>query len=294
MKYKQISIILWLGSVIFTLAFVIYQRTTGPTYPLNTSITLNDKEYRFKLIRTFGGETDAEIRLLLPDTSVSGSIMLKRYKSYDQWSSTELIREGDYLKAYIPEQAPAGKVMYQIFLTDALSSHELSKEPVIIRFKGHVPGWIVLIHVVFIFAAMLLSTRTGLEAFINGRRVFLYTLLTLITLIIGGLVFGPIMQKYAFGAYWTGWPLGHDLTDNKTLIAFIFWIIALISLLRDRQRYIWVKVAAIVLILVYLIPHSVLGSEIDYTKTENKPVIEMTADTLISDTLPQPIDSLHD
>lgn len=294
MKYKQISIVLWISSVIFTLAFVVYQRTTGPTYPINASITLNKQDYRFKLIRTFGGETDAEIRLLIPDTSVSGDIRLKRYKSHDEWSSTELLRDGDYLKAFIPEQPPAGKVMYQVFLTDSISSQILTKSPVVMRFKGHVPDWIVIIHVLFIFTAMLLSTRAGLEAFINGRRVFIFTILTLITLTIGGLVFGPIMQKYAFGAYWTGWPFGNDLTDNKTLVALIFWIIAMASLLRDRQRYIWVKVAAIILIIVYLVPHSVLGSELDYTKTDVKPVVEMANDSLLSLTPFEPSDTLND
>jgi len=34
----------------------------------------------------------------------------------------------------------------------------------------------------------------------------------------------------------------------------------------------WVVVALIVMIIVYIIPHSVLGSEIDYTKQETEQV----------------------
>ncbi|MCK4406396.1 MAG: hypothetical protein KAV44_01845, partial [Bacteroidales bacterium] len=90
--------------------------------------------------------------------------------------------------------------------------------------------------------------------------------ITTICLFIGGLILGPIVQKFAFDAFWTGWPWGHDLTDNKTIVAFIFWLIALIRLIKNKEKSGWALVASIVLLVIYLIPHSVLGSEIDYTQ----------------------------
>jgi hypothetical protein len=100
------------------------------------------------------------------------------------------------------------------------------------------------------------------------------TWITVIFLAIGGLVLGPIVQKYAFDAYWTGWPFGHDLTDNKSLVAFIFWVIALVVLFRTRENRTWPVVAAIVTFIVFLIPHSMLGSEIDYTKEAQKTEVQ--------------------
>lgn len=94
----------------------------------------------------------------------------------------------------------------------------------------------------------------------------LYTWITIITLFIGGLILGPVVQKFSFGVYWAGWPFGSDLTDNKSIVAFLFWIIALIAQYRNRGKKSWTIVASVVLIIVFLIPHSVLGSEIDYTK----------------------------
>jgi hypothetical protein len=79
-------------------------------------------------------------------------------------------------------------------------------------------------------------------------------------------VLGPIVQKFSFGVYWAGWPFGHDLTDNKSIVAFIFWVIALIYQYRNREKKIMAIVASIILLIVFLIPHSMLGSEIDYTK----------------------------
>jgi len=73
---------------------------------------------------------------------------------------------------------------------------------------------------------MLFGLRVGLELFFRRVDTKYYTGVVLITLFVGGLILGPVVQKYAFGAFWAGWPFGHDLTDNKTLFVFIFWVIA--------------------------------------------------------------------
>jgi len=73
------------------------------------------------------------------------------------------------------------------------------------------------------------------------------------------------VQKYAFDAFWTGFPFGYDLTDNKALIAMLFWLAAwLASRTRDRRG--WIILAALVMFIIFMIPHSLLGSELDYTQ----------------------------
>ena len=98
--------------------------------------------------------------------------------------------------------------------------------------------------------------------FVKGSK-FVFTF-TFISLFLGGIVLGPIVQKYAFGAYWTGWPFGHDLTDNKTLVAFIFWAIAVFRMYKDRSKTGMAIAAMVILLMVYLIPHSMFGSELNY------------------------------
>ena len=175
-------------------------------------------------------------------------------------------RRGDNLIGYIPHQDMAGKVMYQVMLMKNGNSYLLNEEPAIIRFKGFVPRGILFFHIMTIFLAMLFSTRTAFEVLFKLNYTYLYTWLTVALLAVGGMILGPVVQKYAFDAYWTGWPFGHDLTDNKSLLAFIFWIVALVYQIWRRERKGWAVVAAVVLFVVYLIPHSVLGSEIDYTQ----------------------------
>ncbi|MGE5437947.1 MAG: hypothetical protein ACM3O3_12010, partial [Syntrophothermus sp.] len=68
---------------------------------------------------------------------------------------------------------------------------------------------------------------------------------------------------------WTGFPFGYDLTDNKTAIAFAGWLIALLAVLMKKRERVFIIFAAILMFIVFLIPHSMFGSELDYTKTDS-------------------------
>ena len=140
-------------------------------------------------------------------------------------------------------------------------------ENVIIRFKGSVPAWALVPHIIFMFIAMLLSNLTGIYAIGRIEKQAFYGKLTLLALFIGGMIFGPIVQDYAFGQAWTGIPFGWDLTDNKTLIALLFWILA-VSVNWKKQNFKLTILASIVLFIIYIIPHSLFGSEFDYAKEE--------------------------
>jgi len=267
------SWVLWTLTIIFTLFIAYLQRTTGPTYPVSGKVNVGKEVIKYKLIRTdeiTGTTIDSEIPISAPE-NISGTYIYKRYKSNDVWTEKQLKRDGDNLVISIPRQPMAGKVEYQVVLTDGEQIIKLPAEPVIMSFKGVVPKLTVLLpHVLMMILAMIFSTRTGLEAIVKGEKTYKLAVWTLIFLGIGGMILGPIMQKYAFDAYWTGWPFGHDLTDNKTIISFIFWIAAVIMLYKDRTKRIIAIVAAVVLIGIYSIPHSALGSELDYTKIEGE------------------------
>lgn len=270
-SYRKKSIFFWLLAFILTIALAGYQRMTGPTYPVSGKATIADKSITYELIRSHGGKGDAKVAIPVPENkNIKGSFVYRRYKSYDDWDTVSMQNTGDTLITSIPHQPPAGKVQYNILLHHNGKTVALQEKPVIIRFKGAVPASVLIPHILLMFLAMLFSMRTGFEALIKGKRTYVYTIITIITLTVGGLILGPVIQKYAFGQLWTGWPVSNDLTDNKTLIAFIFWIIALIVQSGNRNQKGWALVASIVLLIVYMIPHSVMGSEIDYRKQEEQ------------------------
>ena len=251
------------------MALAHYQRTTGPTYPINGKFDINGQTIKYELLRTSDNPGDQPIRIEVADTSVKGVFTYRRFKSKDSWNDQAMKREGNFLIAYVPHQPPAGKVMYFI----SLNGKNLQEHPTILRYKGATPMWLLISHVFFIFLAMLFAVRTLLEVLYKRKNVYIYTLLTSIFFAVSGLILGPLMQEYAFGALWTGWPFGHDLTDNKTLVAIIMWFIALYVLRKNRENRIWPIIAFVVMLAVYMIPHSVLGSEIDYTQA---PRVEST------------------
>ncbi len=265
--------LLWLLAFVITLATAYYQKRTGPTYPLSESVKLENSSVTYKLYRSHGGTSDHIVSIDVEDVEFTGTLFWKRFKTDDEWNIDEMVREGSTLTGLLPNQPPAGKLLYYIELQKSGNKYILPlEENVIIRFKGDVPLWLLILHVITMFGAMLLSTRTGLEAFAKKPKLIRLTLWTLGLLLVGGLILGPLVQKYAFGAYWTGFPFGHDLTDNKTIVAFIGWLFAFFKYRKAKHPALWALFAAILLMVVYLIPHSLLGSELDYNKLDKAKV----------------------
>ncbi len=269
------SFLLWFIAFILTASIAYYQRATGPTYPKSGQVEFEADTIKYKFSRSHGGTTDHEVELEA-DSSYTAFLVWKRYKVDEPFNKEVMNFKNGKFFGSLPNQPPAGKLEYYILLQKENEEITIpAEEEIVIRFKGDVPIWVLIPHVIFMFGAMLLSTRTGLEYFRESTNLKSYTIWTLSFLFIGGLILGPIVQKYAFDAYWTGFPFGHDLTDNKTAIAFIGWLIAFWRYSKSPKPKRWALGAAILLLVVYLIPHSTLGSELDYAKIEkNNKVIE--------------------
>jgi hypothetical protein len=198
-------------------------------------------------------------------TAVQGILEWKRHKTDDAWTPTPMVFRDGALHGTLPHQPPAGKLDYRIQLTSGTGTAVVPEAGgVVIRYKGDVPLFILIPHILAMFTGMLLSTRTALEIFSARPRYLGLVAWTVGILAVGGMILGPIVQKYAFDAFWTGWPFGHDLTDNKTLVAILAWVVAAVAIRKGKNPKPWAIGAAVVTLAVFMIPHSVLGSELDY------------------------------
>lgn len=258
--------ICWFIAILITLFTAYYQRISGPTYPKKINFNINNKNYSVKLPRSYGQENDCEIVLKIPEKNIKGKISYRRYPINESLKTSEFIRKDENLIAYLPRQPKAGKLLYYVELYDEQDKLLAQTKPIIIRFRGSIPTTILILHIIIIFLAMLFSNLAGLLAIVKDIKYKIYSNITLVSLIVGGLIFGAVIQKYAFGKYWTGIPFGWDLTDNKTLIAILVWIIAIIFNRKQagKDRPYLVIIASIITLLIYLIPHSLFGSEYDY------------------------------
>ncbi len=264
------KIILWTLVVLLTLFFAVYQKMTGPTYPVKGKISIKGQIIKYKLPRSHNSGEDCPIYIEDKGLIDNAYLYYKRHNTNDQWTEIEFKRDGKKLVAYLPTQPPAGKVDYFIKVIREGKEDTIThkNKSIVLRYKGAVPAYILIPHVFFMFISLLFSIRAFFEAFKKEPVVLKkYVILTFSSLFIGGAILGPIVQKFAFGAYWTGIPFGYDLTDNKTLIALIGWLIALIIVLKDKMKARkWVIGVFIIMAIVYLIPHSALGSSLDYSK----------------------------
>ncbi len=263
---KKKSIILWITALVLMSGVAIYQRMSGPSYPIKNNITISGVDIKYSLPRSHGGEGDQIIKIYAPVKDIKGLITYKRFKSFDTAITEIMTNVADTLIATLPHQPAAGKIQYEIKLvTKDAQLFDLHNEQVIIRFNSGVPTYILIPHIIFMFAALFLAGRVALEAAYKGDKLLNLSLWTTGIMFVGGLVLGPIVQFYAFGEFWTGWPWGHDLTDNKTIVSFLVWLFALYKVYQNKNANRWVLIAFFIMIAIYAIPHSVLGSEIDHT-----------------------------
>ncbi|MCP4710263.1 MAG: hypothetical protein GY869_16690 [Planctomycetes bacterium] len=276
---KLTSILLWLLAIILTLVCFMYQDKTGPTYPLEGDFQTAKGPIHFKFLRSETIGTDLALMLLdeIPE-GVTGYVEYRRYQSDDELSTIpfepgqfEFSRRGraetvQAIGAKLPSLTErAGKYEFRVYIDDG-SDQPVSiagTEPIYARYKAAVPYWVLFIHIFTIFASMTFSLRTTFEALIDGNFKWMIWA-SIISLLLGGFLFGPLVQFYAFGVLWSGVPFGYDWTDNKVLVEMIFWLIAAFLNWGKKRNRLSVILAGVVTLLVYFIPHSLFGSEFNY------------------------------
>ena len=125
----------------------------------------------------------------------------------------------------------------------------------------------LVVHVLVIFVSLLFAVRTTLEAMLPHGRWRWMIWATLVSLLLGAFVLGPLVQWYAFGVWWSGVPFGWDWTDNKVLFELVGVGRRAGAQLGQARRTAGASSRpGAVTLLVYFIPHSIFGSEYDYTK----------------------------
>lgn len=257
------SRVLWTIAIVVTVASAVYQRMTGPTYPVKGHVVLGGQEVSYRLERSHETSSDVTVELQARDPAITGEMQWRRFPSSESYKVVPLVREGEQLKAQLPRQPAGGKLEYQLRLRRGPEVVILPPQAAVLRFKDPVALYVLIPHVLAMFLGMLWATRAGLAAVTGGQtRALTWTALGL--LLVGGFALGPWMQHQAFGEWWTGVPFGFDLTDNKTLIAVAAWVLAAWRVAGGRAARVEVALAAIVTLVVFAIPHSVWGTEIKW------------------------------
>ena len=247
----------WLLAVVITLVLSIYQRMTGPTYPKKVTIELNGAQYKVKLPRS-GVLQDEIVALKGIPQHTDAQLHYRRYPTSDDYTTVDFKWTDSEWQAALPVQPVAGKLQYYITVD---GKDYLTDEPIVIRFRNDVPASILIPHIILMFAAMLFAVYTFLLV-VTRKKYSKWLKVTVGTLFVGGFILGPLVQH-------AGFPYGTDLTDNKTLLSFLLFLIALATLKWKYNKWV-VGLAVLFMIVIFSIPHSAYGSEYDYTTQQLK------------------------
>lgn len=268
-------VLVWTVAFLLTAGFLVWQRISGPTYEVRFDTEVAGVPLKGELLRTHSITADLPVVVAMPDSTVSGTVVWRRYPTDDPWTRDAMRWEQGQLRAALPRQGMAGKIEYSVeFAKDGRQVTVPPDEAAVARFKGDVPHLVLVFHVSMMVLGMLFSTGCGLAA-LGGGSGSLKPLarVTFLCLFLGGLVLGPVVQKYAFDAYWTGWPVGGDWTDNKLAVGALVWLVAAwftrrAAPGRPAGRW-WCVLAMLTILVIYGIPHSIHGSTLDYETGEH-------------------------
>ncbi|NRA50355.1 MAG: hypothetical protein HRU12_14585 [Phaeodactylibacter sp.] len=272
------KILLWVAAVFLALAAMIYQRSTGPTYEYKGYLEHNGESYKYKLLRSQETTEGAKIELPHFDApAYNATLNYKRYQTNDPITALDFqLDENNLFTAQLPIQPAAGKMEY--FITGSIDGKtfqipEKGEDNIVLRYKDPVPDAILIPHVTMMIIVIIFGIRAGLGAAFDDGTMRKWTIVAFTSMTIGGMILGPLVQKSAFGEYWTGFPFGGDFTDNKMLIMWVAWALALAIIgfkpkKKEKVSRTTVMMAALVMTAVYLIPHSMGGSTLDYEKVD--------------------------
>jgi len=165
--------------------------------------------------------------------------------SIDGGSFTPTLMESaenpDEFMAYIPGQAPGTKISYFICATDVDNRSTLAPRYApyaaytfqVRETRGDASSLLLITHVIFIMGAIvfvILAAFYSLKYLLKGvdlSKSIKNAGIAWGMIFIGGFPLGWALAYQVYGTPWTGIPFGWDITDNKTLIIFFYWSVAL-------------------------------------------------------------------
>jgi hypothetical protein len=294
-------LLVWLAAILLAAGVMFYQRLTGPTHPLRGEASIGDDTVSYRLLRSDESSpaNDAtSVRIAASNPQLRAVLQYKRYGTDDAFTALPMQRgqpgaadpdrasAGDreaklatQLMAQLPAQPAAGKLEYFIELrasaqagaagTPTLRIPRAEAGNVVIRYKDAVPAVYLILHIVLVVLTLIFGVRTILAALFDGRILRRWVWITMICMTGGVAIFGPIVQKYAFGKYWSGWPYGGDWTDNKSAVMWGAWLLACLVIGLRGQGHMQLRrgivlLGALAMFAAFVIPHSYRGSTLDY------------------------------
>jgi len=177
----------------------------------------------------------AEINGGPPGGQISAFIFYRTDQRPFQVSDMSALGEGKFFGAIPPHGR--GEVV-QYYIEARTASDIVTRVPAkergegfLIKVKGKPNTYLLVTHVVIIFIALFFFLFAGYLSVraLQHRRSLLYiprvAFLGTAIFFVASIPLGMVVAYQTYGVPWTGFPVGDDLTDNKSLVILIYWIV---------------------------------------------------------------------
>ncbi len=265
-------------SLILTLALLGVSRKISTRSPLNLSTEFEGFIARHTTVtESRVGETRQVVVSFEGDISPVRSGFIYYNFSGENPRRTEMrFIDSKTLSGNLPEGKRGQKLYYRIellgegrFLT---SFPPIGQPGYLVKFKGRTMPIVLITHIAFMFASVLfafLSFFSGYDL-VKGvgrpKTAFYMVSLVFLCALVGGILIGPVVTYQTFGEGWGGWPIGKDITDTKTEVFMLFWLVAVIvglGYLRGDRAVVgntaygyYILFCFLITMVAFLIPHS--------------------------------------
>lgn len=280
MRRPGVTVVRIVVGIIVTILLLGVARRISTRRPRELAAELGDMRVEHVSVTEQVGSGCPAISLrIVPDETIE-SFILYTVVGEEGTRRVNMVHTGEgRWEAYLPVIEKGGRVLYALTIhgdeggTVRLPGEEGSF--LLVKYKGKVSPVVLTLHIIFMFGAFyfmiqslwsainILSTGKGKRSAVSNVRW------VLVCTFIGGWPLGFILNYQAFGPIWEGFPFGYDITDNKTQLIFIFWLISLLlvwgsfigkgeekDLLGTRGFALAVLLSYIVSLFLFIVPHS--------------------------------------
>jgi hypothetical protein len=188
--------------------------------------------------------------------------------------------EDNKYEVFLPDLGKGARIKYWITVTNVEGTRiRIPKDPSkfgILAFKGKASKPVLVAHIVFMFGAFFFMVMSlfGAAGILRAHEGKIATVRSarwvLICSFVGFVPLGMLLNHETIGTLWEGFPFGRDITDNKTQVIFVLWLVSLLLVRgsfigggeeKDRlgpAPFAWaIIVSFLVSLALFIVPHSI-------------------------------------
>ncbi|MBN1885330.1 MAG: hypothetical protein JW876_07405 [Candidatus Krumholzibacteriota bacterium] len=225
-------------SIVITLVMVFLARYLSANRPRDLAGSAADVTIRHTTVVDQEGPGEPELVLDVAGEPSAPPLVLYRPRGAERIDGIRMTAAGNGRYVARLPALPRGKRMEYAFVVGTPDGEEIRMPAgggfLSIKYEGIYSTTVLVLHMIFMFAAFFTMAMCllGALAVLRGTEGKNFTVVmsrwVMFFTFVGGWPLGMILNQQAYGVAWEGFPFGWDVTDNKTQIMLVCWILTIL------------------------------------------------------------------